>query len=247
MQENFFKHHKKEAIPALKAAFPKTLPILTGFLFIGMAYGVLMESKGYGVLWSFLMSAIAFGGSMQYVAVTLLTIPFDPVNAFLLSLMVNARHLFYGLSMLKKYKGLGFTKGFLIYVLCDETYSIVSSAKVPEGISRKWFYFWISFLDYSYWVLATILGGLLGSVITIELKGIDFVLTALFVVIFLEQIRDKEKRIPAVVGVLVSLLCLVIFGMKNFIIPSMLGISLTLGLLKRNLEQNLEQEERECI
>ena len=136
---------------ALRAAFPATIPVMTGFLCLGTAYGLLMQSKGYGPGWSVLMSAIAFGGSMQFVAVTLLTTAFDPVQAFLLSVMVNARHMFYGLSLLDKYKGLGKVRAFLIYVLCDETFSLVSTLEPPEGVARRDFYFWISLLDYLYW------------------------------------------------------------------------------------------------
>ena len=170
---------------ALRAAFPATIPVMTGFLCLGTAYGLLMQSKGYGPGWSVLMSAIAFGGSMQFVAVTLLTTAFDPVQAFLLSVMVNARHMFYGLSLLDKYKGLGKVRPFLIYVLCDETFSLVSTLEPPEGVARKDFYFWISLLDYLYWITGTALGGLLGSFLTFDTTGLDFALTALFVVLFI--------------------------------------------------------------
>ena len=146
-----------------RAAFPATIPVMTGFLCLGTAYGLLMQSKGYGPGWSVLMSAIAFGGSMQFVAVTLLTTAFDPVQAFLLSVMVNARHMFYGLSLLDKYKGLGKVRAFLIYVLCDETFSLVSTLEPPEGVARRDFYFWLSLLDYLYWITGTALGGLLGE------------------------------------------------------------------------------------
>ena len=170
---------------ALRAAFPATIPVMTGFLCLGTAYGLLMQSKGYGPGWSVLMSAIAFGGSMQFVAVTLLTTAFDPVQAFLLSVMVNARHMFYGLSLLDKYKGLGKVRAFLIYVLCDETFSLVSTLEPPEGVARRDFYFWISLLDYLYWITGTALGGLLGSFLTFDTTGLDFALTALFVVLFI--------------------------------------------------------------
>ena len=148
---------------ALRAAFPATVPVLTGFLCLGVAYGLLMQTNGYGPLWSTLMSAIGFGGSMQYVAITLLVSAFDPLQAFLLALMVNARHVFYGLSMLDKYKGLGKARFFLVFALCDETFSLVSTLEPPEGVARKDFCFWITLLDYSYWVIATALGGLLGD------------------------------------------------------------------------------------
>lgn len=216
---------KREGIrKAVLAAFPQTIPVLTGFLVLGMAYGVLMQTKGYGTLWSVLMSAIAFCGSMQFVAITLLTAVFNPIQAFLLSIMVNARHLFYGISMLEKYKGLGKVRFFLIYTLCDETFSISSSVNPPEGVERKHFYLAISLLDYSYWVLGTFLGGLLGSFLTFNTQGLDFVLTGLFVVLFLEQIKKAENRVPALIGVISTVLGLFLFGADNLVIPSMVLI-----------------------
>ena len=140
------------------------------------------------------MSAIGFGGSMQYVAITLLVTAFDPLQAFLLALMVNARHIFYGLSLLNKYKGLGGARFFMVFALCDETFSLVSTLEPPEGVARKDFYFWITLLDYLYWVGGTALGGLLGRFITFDTTGLDFALTALFVVLFLEQWKKPENR-----------------------------------------------------
>ena len=164
---------------AVKAAFPATVPVMTGFLALGVAYGILMRTNGYGPLWSTLMSAIGFGGSMQYVAINLLVSAFDPLQAFLLAIMVNARHIFYGLSLLGKYKGLGAARLPLIYTLSDETFSLVSTVAPPEGVDRRSFYLAVSLLDYSYWVIATALGGLLGSLLTFDTTGMDFALTAL--------------------------------------------------------------------
>lgn len=213
---------------ALRAAFPATLPVLTGFLCLGMAYGVLMQTKGYGPLWSTLMSAAAFCGSMQFVAITLLTAAFDPLQAFVLSVMVNARHLFYGLSLLEKYKGLGKVRGFLIYVLCDETFSITSSVEPPEGVSRKAFYFFVSLLDYLYWVGGTALGGMLGGYLTFNTDGLDFALTALFVVLFLEQWKKPENRPAGLIGIGCTAVSLLLFGPDRLVIPAMAGI---LGVL----------------
>ncbi len=209
---------------SFKAAFPHTIPVLTGFLVLGMAYGVLMQTKGYGVVWAVLMSAIAFCGSMQFVAITLLTTAFNPIQAFLLSIMVNARHLFYGISMLEKYKGLGKIRGFLIYVLCDETFSIASSIDPPDGIDRKYFFFSISLLDYLYWMIGTFFGSVLGNLITFNTKGLDFVLTALFVVLFLEQMKNKENRVYGVIGIISTAVSLCIFGAGNLVIPAMVII-----------------------
>ena len=226
---------------ALRAAFPATIPVMTGFLCLGTAYGLLMQSKGYGPGWSVLMSAIAFGGSMQFVAVTLLTTAFDPVQAFLLSVMVNARHMFYGLSLLDKYKGLGKVRPFLIYVLCDETFSLVSTLEPPEGVARKDFYFWISLLDYLYWITGTALGGLLGSFLSFDTTGLDFALTALFVVLFLEQCKKLENRPAGVMGILCAAASLAVFGADNMVIPAMVLVLAVLLSARHRLDRSGEE------
>ena len=213
---------------ALCAAFPATVPVMTGFLCLGLAYGVLMQTKGYGPLWSTLMSAIAFGGSMQYVAITLLTTAFDPIQAFLLSVMVNARHIFYGLSLLEKYRGLGKIRPFLVYVLCDETFSLVSVLEVPEHVEKKRFYFWVSLLNYSYWVIATALGGLLGQMISFDTTGLDFALTALFVVLFLEQWKRRENRAAGLIGIACAAVSLLVVGADNMVLAAMALIAAVL-------------------
>lgn len=228
---------------ALRAAFPATIPVMTGFLCLGVAYGVLMQTKGYGPLWSVLMSAIAFGGSMQFVAITLLTTAFDPLQAFLLSVMVNARHIFYGLSLLGKYKGLGKVRPFLIYVLCDETFSLVSTLEPPEGVERREFYFWISLLDYSYWIAGTALGGLVGNLITFDTTGLDFALTALFVVLFLEQWKKRANRPAGVLGIVCAAVTLAAFGADNLVIPAMALILVLLLVLRPRLDRRDGREE----
>lgn len=213
---------------ALAAAFPHTLPVLAGFLVLGIAYGMLMLEKGYGPQWSVLMSAVAFCGSMQFVAITLLTTAFHPFEALLLSLLVNARHLFYGLSMLDKYKGFGKIKGFLIYTLCDETFSIVSSVNPPEGVDPKYFYLGISLLDYLYWIVGTLLGGLLGGFMPFDMKGLDFALTALFVVLFMEQLKKKGNWLLGLIGIACALVSRFIFGAANMVLPALVIILVTL-------------------
>ncbi len=222
-------------ISAMKCAFPHTIPVMTGFLVLGMAYGVLMQANGYSTLWAVLMSAVAYCGSMQFVAVTLLTSAFQPFQAFLLSLMVNARHLFYGISMLDRFKGLGKIRGFLIYTLCDETFSISSSVQVPDGVEKKYFYFFISFFNYLYWVFATFLGGVVGSLMVIRTKGLDFALTALFVVLFMEQMSKPENRASGIIGVGCSIVSLLIFGANKLVIPSMILIVSTLLIRRKKL------------
>ncbi len=221
----------------LRAAFPHTLPVLAGFPFLGIAYGVLMASKGYGAFWSFAASACCFCGSMQFVAITLLTAAFDPLQAFLLTLLVNARHLFYGLSMLGRYRGAGRLKPALIYLLCDETFSINATTSAPEGVDKNRFYLCISLLNYLYWVGGTLLGGLLGNFVRFDTTGLDFALTALFAVSFLSQWGEQKNRIPAVIGVGVSALCLAVFGPEHFILPAMAGILAVLLLLRPRLER----------
>lgn len=219
---------------ALRAAFPATLPVMTGFLCLGLAYGVLMQSKGYGPLWSTLMSAVAFGGSMQFVAITLLTAAFDPLQAFLLSVMVNARHMFYGLALLEKYKGLGKARAVLIYTLCDETFSLVSSLEPPPEVDRKRYYLCISLLDYAYWVAGTAAGGLLGNLIPLNTTGMDFALTALFVVLFMEQWKRRENRPAGAAGLVCAAVSLAVCGAGNMVIPAMiLVLAVLLGGRRR--------------
>ena len=215
---------KGKKTAALRAAIPNSIPVMVGFGFLGAVYGILMQTKGYGIGWSVLMSALAFCGSMQFVAITLLTTAFHPLQAFLMSLMVNARHLFYGISMLEKYKGLGKVRAFLIFTLCDETFSIASSVEPPQGVERKDFYFFISLLHYLYWIAGTAIGGLLGGMIHINTEGLDFALTALFVVLLMEQLKKRENIFPALLGIAASVLCLHLFGQDNMVIPSMILI-----------------------
>lgn len=239
----------KEKIIALKEAFPHTIPVLTGFTFLGIAYGILMSSKGYSVGWTVLMSFVAFAGSAQYVAITFLTSVFNPIYALLMTLMINARHLFYGISMLDKYKDTGKLKPYLIFGLCDETFSIVCSTEPPEGVNRKWFRFFITLLDHCYWVLGSAIGGLLGTIVSFNTKGLDFVLTALFVVIFIGQWKSQKNHKPAVIGVLCSAICLVVFGQRNFIIPSMIAILAVLTKFRKEVEvkEEIVEEEASCI
>ena len=217
----------------LKAAFPHTIPVLTGFVFLGAAYGILMNSKGYGIGWTILFSLTAFAGSAQYLAITFLTSVFNPIYALLMTLMINARHIFYGISLLNRYKDTGRLKPYLIFGLCDETFSIVCSTKPLEDVNENWFYFFITLLDHGYWVLGSAIGSMLGSIVLFNTKGLDFVLTALFVVIFVGQWKTRKDHKPAVIGVLCSVICLVIFGQGNFIIPSMIAILAALTLFRK--------------
>lgn len=225
---------KKEA---LKAAFPCTLPVLTGYLFLGIAYGIYMTSQGFPFWYPLLISIFVYAGSMQFVAVTLLLSGFQPGYALFMTLMVNARHLFYGLAMLEKFKGTGWKKWYLIFAMSDETFSVNCGMEAPEGIDKGWFMFFISLLHQSYWVLASLAGALLGSAIPFNTQGIDFVMTALFVVIFLNQWLERKKHAPALIGVLASLGCLLVFGEEHFIIPAMACIFLLLSAGRKQMER----------
>lgn len=217
------------------AAYKYTLPVFTGFLILGMAYGVLMKTKGFGGIWPVLTSLIVFAGSTQFAIIPLFVSLFNPIQAFILALLINARHLFYGISLLKKYEGMGKLKPLLIFMLCDETFSIVSSTEPPEGIDKRYFYGWISVLDYSYWILGTFLGSVFGGFIKFNTEGLDFALTALFVVLFIEQMKDKLSRIAGGIGIGMTLVCLFLFGADNVVLTAMAGILVTLLLCGKKL------------
>ncbi len=224
---------------AFFAALPHTIPVLTGYLVLGAAYGILMDSKGFGLFWILLASVFVYAGSMQFVAVTLLAAGFNPLSAFFWTLAVNARHLFYGISMLKQYRGVGNIKPYLIFSLTDETFSIVCSADIPEKVDRKWFYFFVSLLDHIYWITGSLIGGILGSLINFNTKGIDFVLTALFVVILINQWRSTKNHLPAIIGIVSAITSRLIFGSSNsgFIIPAMIMITVLVTTLKKPIEK----------
>lgn len=228
---------------ALKKAFPYTLPILFGFLFLGISYGFLMVNKGFSFVYPMLMSLFICAGSMEFLAITLLLSAFNPGYAFVLTLMVNARHLFYGIAMLEKYKNQGVKKFYLIYAMCDESFSINCSTNLPQEVDEGWFMFWVTVLNHFYWVMGATLGGLLGYVIHFNVKGIEFVMTALFLVMFLDQWQQNKTHLPAIVGLICSLLSLILFGGQQFIIPAMLLIVLSFAILKPRFDQDKKKGE----
>lgn len=220
----------------VRYAFLSTLPVMAGYVVLGMGFGILLYGKGYSCWWAAAMSIVIYAGSMQYVGVELLAGGASLLSAALMTVMVNARHIFYGISMVEKYRDTKPFKPYLIYSLSDETYSLVCDPSLPDGVQRKWYYFLVSFMDQSYWVLGSFLGGLLGSALPFDTTGIDFAMTALFVVIFVEQWEKAKSHLPAVWGVLVSLACLLLFGPSNFLIPSMVGIPAGLFFFKNKLQ-----------
>lgn len=217
----------------IRSAFLDTIPVMTGYVFLGFGFGILLNESGYGVWWSLAMSLFIYAGSMQYVAVSLITGGVSLLTAALTTLMVNARHLFYGISMVDAYKGSGKKKPYLIFALTDETYSLVSQLQTPDGTDRHSYCFLVSLFDQIYWVVGSVLGSLAGSLIPLNYEGIDFVLTALFVTIFVEQWLSTKNHVPALVGVISTVLCLMLFGSDVFLIPSMILIALILTLLRK--------------
>lgn len=218
---------------AVRTAFLDTVPVMTGYVFLGFGFGILLHQNGYGVLWSAAMSLFIYAGSMQYMTVSLLAGGAGLLTAALTTVVVNARHLFYGISMVDTYKGAGKKKPYLIFALTDETYSLVSQKQPPEGISRHSYCFLVSLFDQIYWVAGSLLGSLAGSLLPINYEGIEFVLTALFVTIFVEQWLNTKNHLPAIIGVASTAACLLIFGQGIFLIPSMAVIALLLTLLQK--------------
>ncbi|MBE6637514.1 MAG: branched-chain amino acid transporter AzlC [Ruminococcaceae bacterium] len=215
---------------ALRAAFPYTVPILTGFLFLGISCGFLARASGLPVWFPLITSLFIFAGSMEFVTVTLLTAAFHPLGALSLTLMINARHLFYGISMLERYRGLGSRTPYLIFGMCDESFSINCAVTPPKDIDRGWFMFFVTLLNHAYWIIGNTIGSLLGSLFRFPTEGIDFVMTAMFVVILIEQWQKESSHTSSLLGLGITLLCLIVFGADHFLLPAM-GILLVILLI----------------
>lgn len=217
----------------VKKAFVDTIPVLSGYLVLGFGFGIILKSNGYGIILAFIMSLTIYAGAMQYVAIGLLTGGTSLLTVALTTFMVNVRHLFYGISMLDKYKEAGKRKWYLIFALTDETFSLLCGDDSGIEADRKRDYWlFISLFDHIYWITGSVIGATVGSVITFNTEGIDFVLTALFITVFIEQWLSEKKHLPAIIGVMVSVICLILFGSENFLIPTMLLISLLLCVQK---------------
>lgn len=229
---------------AFLCAFPYTIPIFAGFWFLGMTYGIYMNVSGFSFWYPLLMSMTVFAGSVEFVAVSMLLGSFNPIQALVMTVMINARHLFYGISMLDRFRGVGRMKIYLIFGMCDETFSINYTAKIPEDVDKGWFMFFVTLLNHIYWVSGAALGGIFGSFIQFDTEGLEFVMTAMFVVIFLEQWLKEKSHTSSLAGLGISLLCLVIFGSENFIIPAMLMILAALTLLRPCLEERKGEEKQ---
>ena len=217
----------------IREALVDTTPVLAGYVVLGMGFGILLSSKGYSPLWSLAMSLFIYAGSMQYLTIDLLTGGASLITAALTTLMVNARHLFYGVSMIEGYKGMGKKKPYAIFALTDETYSLVCQDEKHKTTEERHRYaFWVSVLDQCYWVSGSLIGALLGQIIPFSVEGIDFSLTALFVTVFLEQWLSTKDHASALIGVIASVSCLVIFGADGFLIPAMITILIALTILR---------------
>ncbi len=223
----------------IKQAFTDTIPVMTGYIVLGFGFGIVLKANGYGLFWALIMSLFIYAGSMQYVAIGLLSSGASLITAALTTLMVNARHLFYGISMLDKYKDTGKAKPYLIFALTDETYSLVckDNINVTEE-NKKNYYFFVSLFDQIYWVAGSVLGAVIGNLVEFNSNGIEFALTALFLTVLTEQWLTAKDHAPAMIGIIVSLICLLIFGRESFLIPSMLIIALLLCISKEKKEND---------
>ena len=227
----------------IRAALPLTIPVMMGYLSLGIAFGLMLHAAGYGVLWAGAMSLIIYAGSAQILGVSLLAAGVPLAQTALLTLILNLRHLVYGLSMLEKFRGMGARKLYMIFSLTDETYALLSSAKVPEGVEEHDFYFTVSLLDQSYWVTGSVLGSLVGTALRFDTTGVDFAMTALFLVIAVSQWRGARSHLPALLGAGAALLGLLVFGAEDMLPPALAVIIIALVLLRPRLEGTVRGEE----
>ena len=227
----------KKIWKAFRCAFPYTIPIFAGFWFLGLTYGIYMNVSGFSFWYPMLMSLTIFAGSIEFITVNMLLGAFNPIQALLMTLMINARHLFYGISMLDKYRNTGLKKIYLIFGMCDESFSINYTANIPKDVDSGWFMFFVTLLNHIYWFLGATLGGIFGSFIHFNTKGLDFVMTAMFVLIFMEQWLKEKNHTSSLLGLFLSIICLIIFGADKFIIPAMISILIVLSLLKKVLDK----------
>lgn len=222
---------------SVRLAAKDSIPVMTGYLLLGTAYGIFMNASGFAWYYPVLMAIVIYGGSLEFVAVSLLLSRFAPLQTFLLAFMIQARHLFYGLAMLGKYSGLKKHKFYLIYSLTDETFAVAGSKVLPDHIDKNTYYFTLSLLDQCYWVTGAAIGGIFGSLIPFDLSGLDFMMTAMFTVIFLDSWLREKSHLSSLLGIGASLLCLVLFGADSFIIPSMCVILCFLLVFRKQVAE----------
>ena len=220
---------------AMKRAFPYTVPVLAGYLFIGLAFGVLFADKGYNVLWAILMSVVVYAGSGQYLAVNFFIPGFSVLQAIFLTLMVNIRHIFYGLSLVDRYNRFGRKRWYLIFGMTDETYSLICTTDVPDDVDEERFLLSITLLNQLYWVIGTVLGSIIAGTLPFSSEGVEFAMTALFIVMFVELWCHRNNRLPELIGLCASVVCLIVFGADNFVLPTMLLIIAVIMLGKKRI------------
>lgn len=216
-------------------AFKQSVPVMLGYIFLGIAFGLMLQNAGYHFIWAFLISLFVYAGSMQFVLVTLLTGGASLLHTAMMTLFINGRHIFYGLSFVEKFKKSGKYYPYLVFSLTDETYSVLCGLKVPEGMDEKKVSFYISALDHSYWIIGSTVGALLGQLLTFHTAGIDFSMTALFIVIVLNQWMENKQHTPAIIGMLAGILCLLLFGADKFILPALSVSALLLLAFRKKL------------
>lgn len=212
---------------------------MAGYIVLGIGFGILLNDKGYSFWWALLMSTFIYAGSLQYVGIELLASSASFISIAFITILINARHIFYGVSMLKNYNNAGKFKPFLIATLTDETYSLVCVDNFPENINKNRYFLYLSLFNQFYWIMGSFIGAIIGSSFSFNTTGIDFSMTALFVVVFIEQWEKTEQYFPALIGLSVSILCLIIFGKNNFLIPTMFLIPLSLFLFKNRIENKM--------
>ena len=225
----------------VKNVIIKTLPVMAGYIVLGIGFGILLKVNGYGLMWAILMSVLIYAGSAQYVGISLISGGATILTSAITILMVNARHLFYGISMINHYKGAGKRKPYLIFALTDETYSLVCNGDYPEGVDKYKYWFLISLFNQCYWITGSIIGSIAGSVLKFNTTGIEFSMTALFVTVFVEQWLSTKEHRPAIIGLIASVLCLVVFGSDKFLIPTMILIVILLTGFRGKLEKKEEE------
>jgi len=221
----------------LKVVLKNTMPVMAGYIVLGMGFGLLLNEGGYGFFWALAMSIFVYAGALQYVGVSLLSSGASLITVAITSLVINARHLFYGITMIGHYKGSGAKKPYLIHALSDETYSLVCTGEVPEGFSKHEYFFMVSLFDQIYWVTGSLIGSVIGSLITADMTGLDFSMTALFITVVVEQWIKEKNHMPVLIGFAASLVCLLIFGADNFIIPDMILIIALLSIFRKPIEK----------
>lgn len=214
----------------IKFSFKTTIPVMLGYLFLGSAFGILLQQAGYSWPWALLMSAVIYAGSGQFLLVGLLASGAPLSAVAVLTLLINSRHIFYGLSFLDMFRGMGARFPYMAFSLTDETYSLLSSVKIPEGIDPKWSSFYIALFNHSYWIIGSLLGSIIGPIIPASLVGVEFSMTALFVVLFVEHWKNSNSHIPSIIGLASGIVSIIIFGTENFILQSLVVTSIILVL-----------------